>query len=213
MDGSANAMGGVPAAGRDDTDGGTDSEYLDGQGSSDHLWTGVYSDPSEITVYDLGGVTTGETGLCASGSYTGAVCGLKVGTVINRCFTAASGKITYLTSESNWSDETNEHVCDEIDISNPDGNAWAGDGDSGGPVYTVVSGDVYALGDINYGDVEATCNSGQNPMDGNRGCFSSGDYVSLNAVLQAYPGNCLTDTVACLYCASTGDSSRCTTSP
>jgi hypothetical protein len=177
--GGGNSMGSVSAV--DTTSDGTDSEYLSGEGS-DLIWTGAIGSPTKEYVYGLTGVTEGETGICSSGGLDGGICGLTVGTTDN-CQT-----LFYLNSS--WS-EVSRTACDLIYVDNTSGDAWAGEGDSGGPMYLVNDGNYYGIGLISAGISGDTATCPYNAWSG-RTCYYDGYYTSLSSVLSYWGGTLIT---------------------
>ncbi|WP_331727665.1 S1 family peptidase [Streptomyces sp. NBC_00158] len=111
--------------------------------------------------------TPGEM-VCTSGAITGAMCGIRVrGRVENAV--GADGK-TY-----------NVWVGEQVN-----GYTAAGQGDSGGPVFSTGNGsEVVALGIIHGGSGNRTCSS---PYSGTYRCSSDIQFTDINDVVATFPG-------------------------
>ncbi len=184
-EGTGNSMGTVD--GQDTTSDGTDTAYLSGAGS-DLLWIGAIGSPVSETVHAVAGVTDGETGLCSSGALDGQICSLTAGTLDN-CIS------TYYYNSS-WVQE-DKTACDLIYVKNTHetggvhDEAAFGQGDSGGPMYLVSSGDYDGIGLIEAGVSGDNVTCPANAWSG-RICTWDGYYTSLSATLNFYGGTLAT---------------------
>jgi hypothetical protein len=126
-------------------DTGTNGSPLGGNGNA--IYTGQV-DPTGVGTFEMtAGVdgfvdnNVGDDDVCTSGSYSGEICGLDI-TSTNVMWPVNYGDV--------------EAVVTGIEVTNPNGTNAAGEGDSGGPIYSYVNaGLVAARGIISTGDPDS----------------------------------------------------------
>jgi hypothetical protein len=165
----------------DNRSGGSDTEVLfaTNGGSSGRVYVGSPSTQSDDVVSGWADNPAGYT-VCNSGAYSGTVCSLQIENN-NTCITET---------------ETGRYVCHLIHALSTNNSVANETGDSGGPIYRVINGAVYAVGsDVGY----ATYSNGA-PVDGtpcqyyanDEICTSDIYYNAIDYVLSSYNATIIT---------------------
>jgi hypothetical protein len=164
----------------DNRSGGSDTEviFTTNGGSSGLMFNG---DPGTQSTYAVSGWADNPVGdyVCNSGAFSGTVCGIQIKN--NNTCTTETG-------------EGNRYVCHLIWALSYDNTIANETGDSGGPVYRVINGSIYAVGDVV--GYKLSGNSPEYPVacQYNKGEICTADlfYNAMDYILSTYKATLIT---------------------
>lgn len=157
--------------------GGTDTELVQAP-ATDKVWTGIIDSPSLTTVSGFTSSPAGDE-VCNSGAFSGEVCNL----TIDNESVDNNNNLCITVSLQNFGGR-NRQECHLLHANAPAGQIANQTGDSGGPVFRFVNGNLEAVGIVSASTpADGLPNCTYNAQAPNQSCFTDLYYTAISTTL------------------------------